>query len=44
MTTERSLIQASLAEIMPEHIGLWVNMYETIKLQLKLGQKWEAEA
>ena len=44
MTTERSLIQASLAEIMPEHIGLRVNMYEIIMFQLKLGQKQEAEA
>ena len=39
MTPERSLIQASLAEIIPEHIYLRVNMYEIIKLQLKLGQK-----
>ena len=44
MTTEWSLIQASLAEIMPEHIGLRVNMYEIIMFQLKLGQKYEAEA
>ena len=44
MTTEWSLIQASLAEIMPEHIGFWVNMYEIIMFQLKLGQKHEAEA
>ena len=39
MITEWSLIQVSLAEIMPEHIGLRVNMYEIIMLQLKLGQK-----
>ena len=39
MTTQRSLIQASLAEIMPEHIGLRVNMFEIIMFQLKLGQK-----
>ena len=39
MTTEWSLIQASLAEIMPEHVRFLVNMYEIMKLQLKLGQK-----
>ena len=44
MTAERSLIQASLAEIMPEHIGLWVNLYEIIMFQLKFDQKQEAEA
>ena len=44
MTTELSLIQASLAEIMPEHIGLPVNTYETLKLQLNFGRKQKAEA
>ena len=44
MTTEWSLIQASLDEIMPEYIGLRVNMYEIIMFQLKLSQKHEAEA
>ena len=39
MTPERSLIQASLAEIMPEHVGLWVNICETMKLQLKFERK-----
>ena len=44
MTTELSLIQASLAESMPELVGFLVNMQEIMKLQLKLGQKQEAEA
>ena len=35
MTTELSLIQVSLAEIMPGHVRFLVNMYETMKLQLK---------
>ena len=44
MTTELSLIQASLAEIMPEYFGLPVNKYETMKLQLNFERKQKAEA